>query len=74
MSTTTSARNSDVPSLESLAKLKNEAQPEPEPEWKATTQVKLIIGCLAAVSLVVALDATILVTALPVSRHPVSLV
>ncbi|KAH7304000.1 putative efflux pump antibiotic resistance protein [Rhexocercosporidium sp. MPI-PUGE-AT-0058] len=33
--------------------------------WKATTQIKLILICLAIVSIVVALDATILVAALP---------
>lgn len=44
--------------------------------WKATMQIKLILVCLAIVSIVVALDATILVAALPVSdefpftQHP----
>lgn len=35
--------------------------------WTATTQIKLILICLSIVSIVVALDATILVAALPVS-------
>lgn len=38
-----------------------------EGNWTATTQIKLILVCLAIVSIVVALDATILVAALPVS-------
>lgn len=37
-------------------------------DWKATTQIKMTLVCLAIVSLAVALDATILVTALPVSQ------
>jgi hypothetical protein len=36
--------------------------------WKATTQIQLILICLAIVSIVVALDATILVATLPVSN------
>lgn len=40
---------------------------ESDGNWTATTQIKLILICLAIVSLVVALDATILVAALPVS-------
>lgn len=44
---------------------KEEAQTDDN--WKATTQIKLILICLAIVSIVVALDATILVAALPVS-------
>ena len=35
-------------------------------EWKASRQVMLILLCLAGVSLIVALDATILVPALTV--------
>lgn len=36
-------------------------------DWTATTQIKLILICLSIISIVVALDATILVAALPVS-------
>ncbi|KAF2195932.1 MFS general substrate transporter [Zopfia rhizophila CBS 207.26] len=41
-------------------------------EWKASLQIKMILVCLSIVSLVVAIDATILVPALPVRklRHP----
>jgi hypothetical protein len=35
--------------------------------WKASKQIKMILACLSLVSLVVAIDATILVSALPVS-------
>ena len=38
----------------------------PEDEWKAGKQEWLIVICLATVSLMVALDATIIVTPLPV--------
>src|SRR5579871_1776657 len=34
-------------------------------QWKASKQIKMILGCLSVVSLVVAIDATILVSALP---------
>lgn len=40
------------------------------PEWKATKQVKLVVAAISFVALVVALDATILISALPVSRLP----
>jgi len=36
-------------------------------QWRATKQIKMILGCLSIVSLMVAIDATILVSALPVS-------
>jgi hypothetical protein len=35
-------------------------------QWKASKQIKMILGCLSVVSIVVAIDATILVSALPV--------
>ena len=39
----------------------------PEPEWKAGKDIWLVIIVIAVVSLMVALDATILVPVLPVS-------
>jgi hypothetical protein len=39
-----------------------------EPVWKPKREEWLVVGCLSLVSLVVSLDATILVTALPVCR------
>lgn len=37
-----------------------------DPIWKPKREEWLVVGCLSLVSLVVSLDATILVTALPV--------
>ena len=42
-------------------------------DWKATNQIKWIVTCLSTVSIVVALDATILVAALPVSTSLLSI-
>jgi len=43
------------------------------PVWKPQMQENLIMLCLSIVSLVVALDATILVPALPVSARPIKI-
>ena len=47
-----------------------DSHPAELPVWKPQMQENLIMLCLSVVSLVVALDATILVPALPVSAHP----
>jgi len=43
-----------------------------EDEWKAGKQEWLIVICLATVSLMVALDATVIVTPLPVRQYATS--
>lgn len=40
-----------------------------EPEWKPTSVEYLVVSCLALISLVVSLDATIFVTIIPVRFH-----
>jgi len=42
----------------------------PEPEWKPGRQEYAVMLTLAIISLMVALDATVLVSVLPVSRLP----
>ena len=64
--------NEDTPNHNAVS---NEKNPEtflvenPPEEWKAGRQEWLIMITLVVISLMAAIDATILVTALPVSDH-----
>jgi hypothetical protein len=67
MSTPTNPNTSAAAFSSSDGAIKQKSSDQNPERWRASKQIKMILACLSLVSFVVAIDATILVPALPVS-------